>query len=310
MRVVKTTRLPNPHRGRKRTRRMSPRQIAIFGTRRQKAALKARRKRTRTAPNKRVRRANRRSSNPLVLHLKPLQRSNPKRRSTVKRPKRRRSINSRRRVRVHHRRRAASNPRRHRRRVMHNRRAPNRRRRHRPNATTRVVVMAPRRNRRRNGRRNPRLFGNALGSKASLMVLGGGLVGVAATKFIPTLIPSTITGGLGSSSFGPFLISGISAIAAWWVASKVSEPFSEGVLFGGLMQTASVGLNAFLPNLTIGGVPLALSGFGDLVPGQFPVPQNPLRGRQLQQSAPTHAMAPAGAKVTTSGLGRAYPSAY
>jgi hypothetical protein len=330
MRVVKTTRLANPH-GRKRTRRnMTPKQIEHFGTRRQKAALKAAKKRKRTMKqnsrraakvSRRVSRRAKRSSNPLVLHLKPLQRSNPQRRTKMAKPKRRRTMkNARRRVAHVNRRRRTSNPRRHNRRAVHNR-SPRRHNRRRTNArrrnATRIVVMAPRRHNRRhhNRRSNPMLFGSSLGSKASLMILGGGLAGVAATKFIPTLIPSSITGSLGSSQFGPFILSGVSAIAAWWLASKVSIPFSEGVLFGGLMQTASVALNAFLPNLTIGGVPLALSGFGDLVPGQFAVPQNPLIQRriaaaQAAQSAPTHAVAPTGSKVTTSGLGRAYPSAY
>ncbi len=141
------------------------------------------------------------------------------------------------------------------------------------------------------------------------MVLGGGLAGVAAAKFIPTMIPSNITGTFGTSSFGPFVMTGLSAFAAWWLASKVSVPFSEGVLFGGLMQTASVGLNSFLPGLSIGGVPIALSGIGDLVPGRFAVPQNPLR-LNGGANAPMGAMAPSGSKVTNSGLGRAYPSAY
>ena len=235
-------------------------------------------------------------------------------------PKRRRRTmhNARRRVaRVSNRRRRhASNPVRRRRRTTNrrttNRRAPNRRRRsnsRRRNAT-RVVVMAPRRANRRHRQGNPQLFGSSLGSKQSLMILAGGLTGVAATKFIPTLIPSSLTAGLGSSSFGPFIISGVSAIAAWWLSSKISVPFSEGVLFGGLMQTASVALNAFLPGFTIAGVPIALSGFGDLVAGSFPVPQNPLRQRQLNAGVGNHTMAPAGSKVTTSGLGRAYPSAY
>ena len=322
MRVVKTTRLAsNPHRTKKRNRKMSPKQIAHFGTKRQRAALKSSRKRKRTMKNTRVKRARvhrvKRSTNPLVLHLKPMQqRSNPKRRAaTMAKPKRRRRTmhNARRRVaRVSNRRRRhASNPVRHRRRTT-NRRAPNRRRRsnsRRRNAT-RVVVMAPRRANRRHSHRNPQLFGSSLGSKQSLMILAGGLTGVAATKFIPTLIPTSLTAGLGSSSFGPFIISGVSAIAAWWLSSKVSVPFSEGVLFGGLMQTASVALNAFLPGFTIAGVPIALSGFGDLVAGSFPVPMNPLRQRQLNAGAGNHTMAPAGSKVTTSGLGRAYPSAY
>ncbi len=326
MRVLKTTRLAsNPRRvGKKRTRRsMTPKQIAHFGTKRQRAALKASRKRKRTMKqnsHKRVKRVSRRakrSSNPLVLHLKPIQRSNPKRRATMAtklKPRSRTMKNARRRVaHVTNRRRRTSKPRRQQGRM--NRRAPvrhNRRGRsnshHRQN-TTRVVVMAPRRSNRRRSHHNPQLFGSSLGSKNSLMILGGGLAGVAATKFIPTMIPSSITAGLGTSSFGPFIISGVSAVGAWWLAKFVSEPFAEGVLFGGLMQTASVALNAFLPGFTIAGVPIALSGFGDLVAGSFAVPQNPLRQRQMA-AAPTHSMAPTGSKVTTSGLGRAYPSAY
>src|ERR1700689_1285475 len=330
MRVTQTTRLANPRRNKKRTRRdLSPKQIKHSGTARQKAALKASRKRKRNS-TARVSKARvsrnkpraRRSPNPLVLHLKPIaQRSNPRRRTMAKPKRRRKMKNTRRRVaRVTNRRRRASNPRR-RRRVSNARRAPNRRRRRvsnggrrtrRRNTATKVVIMAPRRQNRRRGRRNPMLFGNSLGSKGSLMVLGGGPAGFAAVKFIPTLIPASITSILGASSFAPFIISGVSAIAAWWLASKISVPFSEGVLFGGLMKTASVALNAFLPGFVIGGVPIALSGFGDLVAGNFVVPQNPLRqlrGPNGPAFAPQGGLAPSGSKVTTSGLGRAYPSA-
>lgn len=324
MRVTRTVRLASNPKGKKRSRKLTPKQIRHFGTRRQKSALKAanKRKRTRTArnapPKRRVTvapRAKRSTKrNPLVLHLKPMQSSNPKRRNSMTKPKRKRKMkNTRRRVaRVSNRRRTrrTSNPRRAHRRAAPRRQNRRRTRNRRRNATTRVVVMAPRRNsHRRRGRRNPNLFGNSLGSKNSLMILGGGLAGVAAAKFIPTLIPSSLTAGLGTSTFGPFIISGVSTLAAWWLASKINAPFGEGVLFGGLMQTASVALNAFLPGFTIAGVPIALSGFGDLVSGRFAVPQNPLRGLP-GGGAPTHAMAPTGSKVTTSGLGRAYPSAY
>ena len=323
MKVLKSTRLEGNPRKRKRTaRKMSPKQIKIFGTKRQKAALKAKRTRKNAAKPVRVKRraSVKRSSNPLVLHLRPMERSNPKRsKAAMAKPRKRRTMKNKRRrvVSVTRRRtRRASNPRRSNRRraVAHyrprRRNTHHRRRTRRNGPTTRVVVMAPRRANRRGGRRrNPNLFGSSLGSKNTLMILGGGLIGVAAVKFIPTLIPANITSGLGTSMFGPFLISGLSAFAAWWLASKVNAPFGEGVLFGGLMQTASVALNAFLPNLTIGGVPIAL---GDLVPGRFVVPQNPLRqgGGGGMLAAPSHAMAPAGSKVTASGLGRAYPSAY
>jgi hypothetical protein len=337
VKVLKTTKLAgNPHGKRKRNRKLTPKQIAHFGTKRQRAALKAarKRKRNRTAAarvasvNPRRRAHSKRSSNPLVLHLKPIQRSNPKRRNkTVATPKRKRRMkNAHRRVahvtrRSNRRRRRASNPR-HRRMNRTPAHRTNRRHRNRRNpARTRVVVVTPRRNR-RNGHRhrskNPQLFGSSLGSKQTLKILGGGLAGVALTKFIPTLsflsgITSTVSGTL--STFGPFVISAVSAFAAWWIASKVDQAFSEGVLFGGLMQAASVALNAFLPGFNIGGVPIALSGLADLVQGRFAVPQNPLMGQNAMRSlmgpsAPQGSMAPAGAKVTTSGLGRAYPGAY
>lgn len=324
MKVLKATRLPNPHRvaPRKKAnartkRKMTPKQIRHFGTKRQKAALKLKRHRPRT-------------SNPLAVTLRPVpvaSASNPhhKRRNTVAtkravKNRRRRvvAVSRRRRPNTHHRRRTRKNPRP----VAVARRRPNRRphfwqRRRRNPAGTRVVVMAPRRNRRNGVRRNPNLFGNSLGSKGTLKILGGGLAGVAAAKFIPQILPTSITtSGLGSSTIGKVLITGVSAFVAFWIASKADAAFGEGVLFGGLMQTASVALNAFLPGFNIAGIPIALSGLGDLVQGQFAVPQNPLRQMQMRQMqmalpAANSAMpAPAGSKATMSGLGRAYPSAY
>lgn len=129
-------------------------------------------------------------------------------------------------------------------------------------------------------------------SVSSVKVILGGLVGVAAAKFLPTVVPASITG---SSQIVRVALTGASA----FVASKAAEMFKLGpqtvnaVLFGGLMQTASVALNAFLPGV---GKRIGLSGLGELVPGQFPVPQNPLR------------LPPP--RVTTSGLARSFGTAY
>jgi hypothetical protein len=328
MKVLKATRLAgNPRRvaPRKKAnartkRKMNPKQIRIFGTKRQKAALKMKR---RSKPAHRPRT----KSNPLVVTLKPVRSaSNPNRkRSNNVAAKRRRRVSNRRRVVAVNRRRPnrrrrtvrASNPHRRRRPVMvaRRRRSVNahHRRRRRSNPSTRIVVMAPRKsNRRRSGTRNPNLFGSALGSKSTLKIIGGGLVGVAAAKFIPQILPTSLTSTLTGNPFGQMLITGACAVGAGWIAGKLDTQFGDGVLFGGLMQTASVGLNAFLPNFTIGGVPIAL---GDLVQGQFAVPQNPLRQRGGQAALPagtaSSAMpAASGVKVTQSGLGRAYPAAY
>lgn len=136
-------------------------------------------------------------------------------------------------------------------------------------------------------------------------MIGGGIAGVAAAKFLPTLLPPSMLAGVASSNVGKTAISLAAALVAGFAASKLDPRFGQGVYFGGIMQAASVGLNAFLPSLyrTLN---IGMAGVGDFVPGQFAVPQNPVRGI----SAPSHAMAPSGSRVTMSGLARAYAPAY
>jgi hypothetical protein len=143
------------------------------------------------------------------------------------------------------------------------------------------------------------LFGHSITSKGGLTLIGGGIAGVVAAKFIPTLLPISMLGSLGASNIGRTVITGVSAVIAGWAAGKVNREFGEGVLFGGLMQTASVAFNAFLPSLysSLG------IGLGDLMPGQFVVPQNPIR-------AAIPPPPPANARVTMNGLARAYGAAY
>ena len=131
---------------------------------------------------------------------------------------------------------------------------------------------------------------------------------MAAAKFIPTLIPSSIQSTLGGSTIMKVVVTGASAVAAGWLASKVSQAFGEGVLFGGLMQTGSVALNAFLPGFQIAGIPIGLSGFGELLPGSFAVPQNPIRAAIAPPAPP--AGSAAGPRLTVSGLSRAYGTAF
>lgn len=180
-------------------------------------------------------------------------------------------------------RRKASNPRR--RRATATRRVYRRRRTRRSNPVA-VVHRRRRYTRRRRSsnarhrhysrrRRNPTLFGRS-GAKDMLMMVGGGLIGVAATKYLPTLIPASMLTSLGSSSLISVAVTGAGAFVAGWLASKVSKEFGEAVLFGGLMQTGSALLNAFAPPSVAGA--LALSGVGDIIPtGAFPVPNNQFR---------------------------------
>jgi hypothetical protein len=164
------------------------------------------------------------------------------------------------------------------------------------NTSVRVVARRRRRVGIRHRRRNPLpSFFGATGTKGLGTTLAGGLLGVAAAKLLPGLVPAGLIPITGV--WPRVIITGVAAWGAGTAATKfIGKPFGDAVFFGGLMQTGSLVLNALLPNFRVGGVPLALSGLGELVPGQFPVPQNPLR-----ISAP-----PTQARVTMNGLTRAF----
>jgi hypothetical protein len=121
-----------------------------------------------------------------------------------------------------------------------------------------------------------------------------GLAGVAAAKFIPTLIPGQFIQG----NLMRTVATGAAAFVAQMIAKAVvKDPVvTDAVLFGGLMQTGSTALNAFLPGLA---AQLGLSGIMD---AHWSIPENPLR------SIPA---APSGdARASMAGLNRAYGSAY
>src|SRR3989304_4959700 len=106
---------------------------------------------------------------------------------------------------------------------------------------------AVRRRRRSMRRRNPSVFGQT-GGKNLFMMVGGGLVGVAATKFLPTLIPQAIRTSIGTGAIMNVLVTGAGAFAASFLAKRfVGGPFADAVLFGGLMQAGSVALTALAP---------------------------------------------------------------
>ena len=158
----------------------------------------------------------------------------------------------------------------------------------------------------------PDLFGAPLFGKNALEMVGGGLVGLAAAKFIPTMIPGASS--FTSNNIGRVVVSGISAVVGGWLGSKVSPQFGQGVLFGGMIQTVSIALNAFLPTAY---APLApYTTLGDLMNGGFSIPQNPLRAPYPGIAAPAPMLpstaVPAGsqARVTMNGLARAFGAAF
>lgn len=311
------TKLANPR------HRLSPKQIKYFGTKRQRAAQKAARKRAKPAHATAHRP---RTLNPAwVVTLG----SNPRtkrRTKPVAAPKRKRNRSHAARN-VRHHRRAASNPRRHHRRRTMAVNRPRRRRaaasntRHHRRRTMAVSNPRRRRARSRNPRkvyyinwrkRNPTLFGSNLFSKDALKLIGGGFVGLIGAKFLPTLVPASMAGSFMTSTVGKVVVTGVAGYLTSVVAGKVAGTrFGEAALFGAIIQTASVALNAFIPSLY---QQLGI-GLGDFVPGRFSVPQNPLLANQKMRqiaapSAPASSMMPTGSVPVSSGLGRAYPAAY
>lgn len=290
--ATRITRVANPKRGRGKfrlrtanrkkknaRRKLSPKQIKHFGTPAQKAALKRKRSRTRTTkrPAKRKRNgpkikviyrtrtknrktSHRRRKNPaLVVTLGSI---NPKRRKSVAARKRRKKA-----VRNTRRRRTATS---HRRRNTRRRRvavaAPVRHRRRRRASSVRRRRNGRRHYSRRSRSRNP--FG--MSGQDLLKTSGGILVGVTVTKMIPKYIPASIVSSVGSGAVMAVVISAASAWIAGFLLKKVDAKFGEAAMWGGFAQTISVGLNAFLPS--VGGT----FSLGDLVNGNFVVPQNPI----------------------------------
>lgn len=198
---------------------------------------------------------------------------------------------------------------------MATRKRKNTRRRHtahrRRKNSTRVVIMAPRRRRntshrrrRRNPvygrarrRRNPVLFGQSMSSLNTGKTVVGVLVGVTAAKMIPPMLPGNLT----ASTPMKILVTGAVAFAAGMLARKAGSTmsgFADGIVIGGLAQTVSIALNAFLPSIgsQIGLQGVRRPGMGMLVPGGFPMPQNPVNVAAL--------MPPPAMSAAAAGMGR------
>jgi len=331
MTTVKVRKISNPRRTANRRhfkrRKMSDKQIAIFGTKRQKAALKERRRHNqhRKRTDKNSRSVTRNPS--LVLTLGSMANPRRKRRKADAKKRsnktmaatknnRRRSMNKR-----HYRRntKPSANRRRHERRRnpaprinRHRRHEMNRRHHHRRRNGPKIIVMRP--NRRKNRRHNPQfgqsIFAGPLFGRNALELMGGGLLGLVAAKFIPTMFASSIPSAVSGTNIGRVIISGIAAVIAGWAGSKISIPLGQGMLFGGMIQTISVALNAFLPSVYSQLNP-SLGRLGDLAPGSYVVPQNPIRdGMPVALPAPAVAMTGGQVRMSAPGLGRAGYMAY
>lgn len=293
-------------------RTLSAKQIKFFGTAAQRAGLKRRRAKARktvAAPRKRHKR--RVTANPVRRRRRVVAAAAPKRR------KRRVSANPVRKRRTA--RRAAAPRRRHRRssnpalvltlgsvnprkgvRKMKRRKRHTVARRRRSNPTRIVVRARSRRNgRRRHARRNP-----GMGSSINMITsIGGGLLGVTVAKAAPGFLPASM-----QSPVMRILAAVGAGYAGKMLAHKMRQPaLGDALLFGSLMQAGSTALNAWLPSI---GGQIGLNGLGELLPGAFTIPQNPMRYQQAligPQPVPMAAPAP---RVGVNGIARAFGSAF
>lgn len=319
--VLKKRRLMNPGR---RRRNMTPKQIKYFGTARQKAGLKNRRRRNVSRRGRRnqggvvsqaehaaasairsveraaedaistvtgaVNRGGRRKNVGEILTVIP---ANPgrKRRSMAATRNRRRRVHNRRRL--------------------HNRRRHNRARNTHRRRTRNPKVVVRYRNRRRHNRghrrRNPNFLQGDIG--AVVGVLGG----AAVTKILAGFLPSSLTAGNPMmSGVGTAVV----AVVQGQVVGKVMKNPRLGnwMTIGGLVMAALELASQFFPQLALplsitGGTSSGTSGMGLLTSSNFYVPQVNVPGSMATFVAPAAIPAPvvvsSGSKMA--GLGAAYP---
>jgi hypothetical protein len=269
--VLKKRRLVNVGRGRGR-RNLTPKQIKFFGTKRQKAALKNRRRRNVAHPRRRhnqqdtVHKVERAAESAIdsvermaESAIGSVSRVHNRRRKNVgeiltivpANPGRKRRRN-RKMARTANRRRA-QNRSRNRGRVVNRRRRNRTRNRHRNRtrmSNPRVVVRY--RNRRRNSgrrrnrnwgrRRNPAMFGVEV--KDALGVIGGAYITGIITGFLPS---NLMTGAMG------YIATGLTAVVAGGVVGQVTKDKALGmwVTIGGMVIVGLQLLHQFMPQLQL-----------------------------------------------------------
>jgi hypothetical protein len=148
-------------------------------------------------------------------------------------------------------------------------------------------------NRRR--RHNPAAFSMRGGNLVKAVV--GGLAGVAVAKMLPGFLPTSISG----NKIAHVAATAASAFLAQFVAKKIGlgEPIADAVLFGGLMQTGSDLITSFLP------AQFNSLALGYLTSARLTLPENTIKNIAAQAGAvPVHA------RITQSGLARAFGTAF
>lgn len=267
--VSAVRKLVNPSRrratgGRTVRRKMSLKQKLHFGTARQRTAAKASLKRSRTAKKAATTRKaaapkRKRRSNPGVLVT--LGPTNPARKRARKKGGKKTTMRkARRRTTTRRRRRRNTSVAT----VSNRRRTYRRRRRINPYRRRRTV---------RRRRRNPDLFGTNVSTTKLMQAAVGGIVGVTVAKLVPPALPAAMV----STPAMRIIATLGTALLGGYIAGQMDKTVGQGVMFGGLMQTLSLSLNAFIPQV---GQHVGLGrrrGMGAITPGGFNTPYNPVK---------------------------------
>ena len=242
-------------------------------------------KRKATKAKSRKSHARRTSTNP--AHMLTLGFLNPKRRNS----KMAKSAKKRKRTKSVARRRSSTAVR------VNRRRRSNHRRRSTKNPRRTIVVMGRRNGRRRS--RNPVALGGSAGRVAKNVVAT--LVGMAVNRAVLPMLPATFTQNNIFATVSALAV----AAAQFYLGSMVSKEFGPYFGLGGAVNAGATALNSFIPQVGTytgisGGFGVSgLRGIGDLIPGSFVVPQNPVSDGN-----------PGFSLVGGANMGSSYPSAY
>ena len=98
-------------------------------------------------------------------------------------------------------------------------------------------------------------------------------MGVTIAKLVPPALP----GAMVSTPAMRVVATLGTALLGGYVVGQMDKKLGQGVMFGGLMQTVSLALNAFVPTV---GQHVGLGrrrGFGAITPGGFNTPYNPVK---------------------------------
>jgi hypothetical protein len=310
---MKARTLINPAR---KKRKLSPKQIAIFGTKRQKAALKASRSRKRSNPglkqyiNRKVKRARKSGYKAKAVYYRKrsearaVRASNPSRILTLSLPnvlgnpsRKKRSKNNMAKSRVHRRRQRTANPKRvyrHKRRATVN---PIRHHRRRRNPSTKVVYRYRKHASRMNyRRRNPVRLGG-------IGKIGGILAGAGVTFFVDKMLPASLTSGF----IGYVTTAAVAMLQGKVIGGVIkNRAFGNDMVTGGFIYLAVKVVGDLFPSLGAY-LPFSLKGMGIIGASSFYQPQVNMPGSMASFVRPSAIPMMVAAPASLKGINSPYP---